>query len=60
MFYFVDDSWLNITPEQLDEMLQRAGQSATRPDNFDMNQIADSMKSFVENVSSYEGAEFPK
>ena len=64
--HIADDSWLTLTPESLEQMLKaRGGNSQTRQDdsgdtNFDLSKIADSMKTFVGNVSGIEGAEFPK
>ena len=55
----VDDSWIEVTPEQLDGMLRKAAGDIHSPDRFDVSQMKDSMKAFVDNVSSYEGAEFP-
>ena len=57
-----DDSWLEVSPEEVDEMIRNAGGkiSGTSPNTFDLSQMTESMKSFVDNVSDYEGAEFPK
>lgn len=57
-----DDSWINVTPEQIDEMLSAAGGIATqqRGQEFDLSKISQSMSSFVEHESGLEGAEFPK
>lgn len=57
-----DDSWLDVSPADVDEMIRKSGGkiSATSPISFDMSQMTESMKSFVDNVSDYEGAEFPK
>ncbi|KAL4240442.1 hypothetical protein ACF0H5_001234 [Mactra antiquata] len=60
-----DDSWMNLTPESLDEMMQersglRGNKQHNNTDNvFDLSKVADSMKNFVGNVSSIDGAEFP-
>ncbi|XP_048248661.1 protein ecdysoneless homolog [Haliotis rufescens] len=54
-----DDSWLNLTPESLDEILKKAS-GRSDPDAFDMTKVADSMKTFVGHVSGVEGAEFPQ
>ena len=52
-----DDSWINITPDQLDEMLNSAyGRSSTDP-LTDLSKIADQMKTFVEQESDYRGVE---
>ncbi|XP_009074863.1 PREDICTED: protein SGT1-like, partial [Acanthisitta chloris] len=59
-----DDSWLDITPDALDQMLK-----ATRNESFpsaneeeqkyDLEAVAESMKAFVSKVSTHEGAEMP-
>ncbi|XP_031563790.1 protein ecdysoneless homolog [Actinia tenebrosa] len=63
-----DDSWLNISPEELDEMLSKYRMTASteqapvangQKEEFNLGKITESMKSFVDTVSSYEGAEFP-
>ncbi|KAL5019026.1 hypothetical protein ScPMuIL_004748 [Solemya velum] len=64
-----DDSWMEISPEALDELLQKKSglvvngkdKGVTSQSNTpDLGKLADSMKSFVDKVSSVEGAEFPK
>ncbi|XP_072043233.1 protein ecdysoneless homolog [Amphiura filiformis] len=69
-----DDSWLNLTPEQLDKMLEKAagnpskskdkastsGGSANDDPSMDLDAVTKGIKTFVDKVSSYEGAEFPK
>lgn len=57
-----DDSWLDISPDEVDEMIRSSGGkiSGTSPNSFDLSQMTESMKSFVDNISDYEGAEFPK
>lgn len=59
-----DESWLTLTPESLDEMMkERSGNLGNDDDPdgvFDLGKVADSMKAFVKNVSSVEGAEFPR
>ncbi|GAB1610168.1 protein ecdysoneless homolog [Argonauta hians] len=57
-----DDSWLCVSPQEVDAMIRRAGgkTSSKCEKSFDPNQVSSSMKSFVETVSDYEGAEFPK
>ncbi|XP_077980173.1 protein ecdysoneless homolog [Glandiceps talaboti] len=68
-----DNSWLYLSPDELDRMLHEATGSspamgANKPSqgsdpspevNFDPGSITDSMKAFVDKVSSHEGAEFP-
>ena len=57
-----DDGWLDLSPEQLDDMLRKA--SGQRPEHtaaaFDSALMADAMSKFVEKTSSFEGAEFPR
>lgn len=61
-----DDKWLEISPEDLDGMLAHYSttngtfsKGAQAEEEFDLNQVTNSMKSFVDKVSSHEGAEFP-
>ncbi|XP_060535573.1 protein ecdysoneless [Cylas formicarius] len=58
-----DDSWLNISPEELDRMLQeKYGQrkmfSATN--DSDAGTFAEKVNAFLSHVSDVEGAEFPE
>ncbi|XP_071943829.1 protein ecdysoneless homolog [Antedon mediterranea] len=69
-----DERWLTLTEEELDKMIEIASGRPVRnpvamlPEeetekaelNFDPGLLTDTMKSFVEKVSSFEGAEFPK
>lgn len=59
---FPDDSWLELSPEGLDEILHSAGnhKATTNADVLDLNKVAESMTAFVEKVSNIEGAEFPR
>lgn len=57
-----DDSWMNITPQDLDAMLEArfgsAGQDLELANgNADVSQH---LKTFINHVSGIEGAEFPK
>ena len=54
----LDDSWMTITSDQLDEMLNNAYGKSKVPVT-DLDKVAERMKAFVEKVSSHEGAEFP-
>ena len=78
--FLVDDSWLNLTPDQLDKMLEKAAGKPTpgkqpsnmatpkegKPDgnaaepDVNLDSVAKGIKMFVDKVSSFEGAEFPK
>ena len=57
----LDDSWLTLTPDSLDAMLEgRSGNlDDDDPDVFDLGKVADSMKSFVQKISSVDGVEVP-
>lgn len=59
-----DDSWLDITPDALDQMLKEARNESLPSMNeeeqkYDLETVAESMKAFVSKVSSHEGAEMP-
>ncbi|KAM6266022.1 protein ecdysoneless homolog [Porphyrio hochstetteri] len=59
-----DDSWLEITPDDLDQMLKEARDESLPPSSeeeqkYDLEAVAQSMKAFVSKVSTHEGAEMP-
>ncbi|KAM6329633.1 protein ecdysoneless homolog isoform 1-T2 [Podargus strigoides] len=59
-----DDSWLEITPDDLDQMLKEARNEPLPSSNeeeqkYDLEAVAESMKAFVSKVSTHEGAEMP-
>ncbi|XP_009994707.1 PREDICTED: protein SGT1 [Chaetura pelagica] len=59
-----DDSWLEITPDDLDKMLKEArndspASSHEEEQEYDLEAVAESMKAFVSKVSTHEGAEMP-
>ncbi|KAM6067429.1 protein ecdysoneless homolog [Chlamydotis macqueenii] len=59
-----DDSWLEITPDDLDQMLKEARNESVPSSNdeeqkYDLEAVAESMKAFVSKVSTHEGAEMP-
>ncbi|NXB11700.1 ECD protein, partial [Cnemophilus loriae] len=59
-----DDSWLDITPDALDQMLKEARNESLPSTNeeeqqYDLETVAESMKAFVSKVSTHEGAEMP-
>ncbi|KFO83739.1 Protein SGT1, partial [Buceros rhinoceros silvestris] len=59
-----DDSWLEITPDDLDQMLKEARNESLPPSNeeeqkYNLEAVAESMKAFVSKVSTHEGAEMP-
>ncbi|NXG00164.1 ECD protein, partial [Sakesphorus luctuosus] len=59
-----DDSWLDITPDALDQLLKEARNeplpSADEEEQkYDLAAVAESMKAFVSKVSTHEGAEMP-
>ncbi|XP_042314913.1 protein ecdysoneless homolog isoform X2 [Sceloporus undulatus] len=61
-----DDSWLEISPDTLNEILQEAS-GTNKPtsalneeeQNYDLAEVTESMKAFISKVSTYEGAEIP-
>ncbi|KAK2498101.1 hypothetical protein MC885_009028 [Smutsia gigantea] len=62
-----DDQWLDLSPHQLDQLLQEAaGKKATEPiskeekENYDLTQVSESMKAFISKVSTHKGAELPR
>uniref|UniRef100_A0A8C3XDS5 Ecdysoneless cell cycle regulator n=1 Tax=Cyanoderma ruficeps TaxID=181631 RepID=A0A8C3XDS5_9PASS len=59
-----DDSWLDITPDALDQMLKETRNESLPSTNeeeqkYDLETVAESMKAFVSKVSTHEGAEMP-
>lgn len=59
-----DDSWLDITPDALDQMLKETRNESLpstkeEEQNHDLETVAESMKAFVSKVSTHEGAEMP-
>ncbi|KAM7008314.1 protein ecdysoneless homolog [Passerculus sandwichensis] len=59
-----NDSWLDITPGALDQMLKETrNESLPSPNeeeqNYYLETVAESMKAFVSKVSTQEGAEMP-
>lgn len=64
---FSDDRWLALSPDQLDQLLQEvAGKKEAEPtskkeeQNYDLNQVSESMKAFISKVSTHKGAELPR
>ncbi|XP_004473881.2 protein ecdysoneless homolog [Dasypus novemcinctus] len=62
-----DDSWLDLSPDQLDQLLQEAAgkkESESIPkeeeQNYDLTQVSESMKAFITKVSTHKGAELPR
>eukprot|EP00111_Clytia_hemisphaerica_P007767 TCONS_00022566-protein len=61
-----DDSWMTVTPEELDQMMLGAwGRESTnqkhgKNDVENLSHLVDNMKLFVDKVSSYEGVETPQ
>lgn len=63
-----DDQWLDLSPDQLDQLLQdAAGRKDSQPgpqkeeqQNCDVGQVSDSMKAFISKVSTHKGAELPR
>ena len=56
-----DDTWLTLSPHQLDDMLNETYQTAFQHNDVtcDLGHVAANMKAFVNTTSSHEGAEFP-
>ncbi|NXI40543.1 ECD protein, partial [Galbula dea] len=59
-----DDSWLEITPDDLDQLLKEARNESLPSSNeegekYDLEALTESMKAFVSKVSTHEGAEMP-
>ncbi|NXD15182.1 ECD protein, partial [Nothocercus nigrocapillus] len=59
-----DDSWLEISPDELDQMLKETTNQSHTSSNeeeqkYDLEAVVESMKAFVSKVSTYEGAEMP-
>ena len=56
-----DDSWLDLSPELLDDMLRKmSGQQPEQQAAFNSSVMAEAVSKFVEKTSSFEGAEFPR
>uniref|UniRef100_A0A8D2D8C7 Ecdysoneless cell cycle regulator n=1 Tax=Sciurus vulgaris TaxID=55149 RepID=A0A8D2D8C7_SCIVU len=62
-----DDRWLDLSPDQLDQLLQEAtGQKESQPisknkeQDYDLTQVSESMKAFISKVSTHKGAELPQ
>ncbi|XP_006887606.1 PREDICTED: protein SGT1 isoform X2 [Elephantulus edwardii] len=62
-----DDQWLDLSPAQLDQLLQEAaGKKEAEPvsreedQNYDLTQVSESMKAFISKVSTHKGAELPR
>ncbi|XP_054988625.1 protein ecdysoneless homolog [Sorex araneus] len=62
-----DDQWLDLTPDQLDQLLQEAaGKKESEPvsegteHSYDLTRVSKSMKAFISKVSTHKGAELPR
>ncbi|XP_053547870.1 protein ecdysoneless homolog isoform X2 [Bombina bombina] len=62
-----DDSWLDISPDKLEQILQEAAgpkdsvpSSSDEEKRYDLSEVTESMKAFISKVSSHEGAEVPR
>ncbi|MBZ3877497.1 Protein ecdysoneless-like protein [Sciurus carolinensis] len=62
-----DDRWLDLSPDQLDQLLQEAtGKKESQPisknkeQDYDLTQVSESMKAFISKVSTHKGAELPQ
>lgn len=65
-FLLSDDQWLDLSPDQLDQLLQEAaGKKDPEPiskekEHYDLTQVSKSMKAFISKVSTHKGAELPR
>ncbi|XP_070924870.1 protein ecdysoneless homolog isoform X4 [Macaca nemestrina] len=63
-----DDQWLDLSPDQLDQLLQEAAgkkesesiSKEEKEQNYDLTQVSESMKAFISKVSTHKGAELPR
>ncbi|XP_054359762.1 protein ecdysoneless homolog isoform X5 [Pongo pygmaeus] len=63
-----DDQWLDLSPDQLDQLLQEAAgkkesESVSKEEkeqNYDLTQVSESLKAFISKVSTHKGAELPR
>uniref|UniRef100_A0A8C5L6K6 Ecdysoneless cell cycle regulator n=1 Tax=Jaculus jaculus TaxID=51337 RepID=A0A8C5L6K6_JACJA len=63
-----DDQWLDLSPDQLDQLLQEAAskkelQPTSKEEeeqNYDLTQVSQSVKAFISKVSTHRGAELPR
>nr|KAF6322240.1 ecdysoneless cell cycle regulator [Pipistrellus kuhlii] len=62
-----DDQWLDLSPDQLDQLLQEAAGKkepeepvAKEKEHYDLTQVSKSMKAFISKVSTHKGAELPR
>nr|XP_045217981.1 protein ecdysoneless homolog isoform X3 [Macaca fascicularis] len=63
-----DDQWLDLSPDQLDQLLQEAADKKEsesiskeeKEQNYDLTQVSESMKAFISKVSTHKGAELPR
>lgn len=54
LHFISDDSWINICPEELEQMMrERYGNKSST------NDITSNLSNFLNHVSGLEGAEFP-
>lgn len=67
LFPVSDDRWLDLSPDQLDQLLQEAaGEKEPEPpiskkeEKYDLTQVSKSMKAFISKVSTHKGAELPR
>lgn len=55
-----DDSWLNISPEELEQMLeQRYGKKKVANEQGNSTNVAGKLSEFLDHISGIEGVEFP-
>ncbi|XP_040292468.1 protein ecdysoneless homolog isoform X1 [Bufo bufo] len=58
-----DDSWLDLSPEKLEQILQNAvglkEVTTESEEQYNLSEVTNSMKAFISKVSSHEGVELP-
>uniref|UniRef100_A0A8C8RKH4 Ecdysoneless cell cycle regulator n=1 Tax=Pelusios castaneus TaxID=367368 RepID=A0A8C8RKH4_9SAUR len=54
-----DDSWLEISPDALDQILSDVPGRNEEDQKYDLTEVTESMKAFISKVSTHEGAETP-
>ncbi|XP_067408833.1 protein ecdysoneless homolog [Emydura macquarii macquarii] len=54
-----DDSWLEISPDALDQILSEVPGRNEEDQKYDLAGVTESMKAFISKVSTHEGAETP-
>ena len=54
-----NENWLEVSPDELESILSQYGHTGLpNSEDIDLKEVVNGMNSFVETISSYEGAEF--